>query len=435
MKKITSLVLVIVFCLMTVGSVNAAGSTYKIAFDSNGGSGTMQSVKYTIGTATALPANKYTRTGYRFRGWNTKKDGTGIGYEDQGAIGYNGEASVKLYAFWEPQVYKIHFDGNGATSGTMLDQLIQYDTSTGLKPNTYVKEGYVFGGWMDSSGNIYSNAQVVSNLRKCKMRSEKIVTLSAGSPQNKSLKFKSVQGSCIYTKDGHKYAVYAASINDSSYYAGDLSHYETEIIKYDMTSGKTVATARNLQFDHGNGICYNPNNSHIYIAEGGTLAGYPSAIMELDENLNYVTTINLAGVSNVYSIAFNNNAFYVLGKSSAGSTCIYVVNQNYEIISSANIDAAYQAGYCAQGIAADDSFIYEITACFDSYKWKNNQKVNVFTLSGTYVGTWSIDVAKEVEDITIDNGTIYISTNEGNKTTIYKSYFPNVTLKAIWTKA
>lgn len=367
----------------------------------------MSPVTLSTATGSILPSNQFTRKGYRFRWWNTKSDGTGIGYADNATIGYNG-SNVTLYAFWEPQVYKIRFDGNGATSGYMNDQLIQYDSSTALKTNSYQKAGYTFAGWKDSSGNIYSNAQAVTNLRACTMKSTKIKTLSAGKPLNTNLKFKSVQGSVVYSKNGHQYVVFAASVNDTNYYAGDLSHYETVLVKYDLTAGAQVAVVHNLQFDHGNGICYNPSNDHIYIAEGGSLQGYNSAVMELDSNLNYVATKTIAGVSNIYSIANYNGTFYALGKASAGGAYIYVLNQNFQIAGQTNVTQYYQYGYCSQGMAADGNFIYAITACFEAYQWKDNQKINVFTLSGQYVGTWSMDVGSEVEDISIDNGSVIL---------------------------
>lgn len=433
---VLSAIIMVVFFLGNYSTVYAATS-YKVTFLANGGSGTMSSAAFSTTCVSTLPANKYTRTGYRFRGWNTSSDGSGTGYADQGSVIYTGTDNLKLYASWEPQVYKITYDGNGATSGSMNDQLISYDQPTALRANAYTKSGYSFAGWVDSSGNVYADGQAVSNLRKCVMRSTKLKTISAGSPcVYTNYSFKSVQGSTVFTQNSHKYVVFAASINDSSYYAGDLSHYETNLVKYDLTSGCVVATKHNLWFDHGNAMCYNKDNGHIYIAEGGSRQGYASDIMEIDSNLNYVATHHIDGVSNVYAIAIYNGAYYIMGKSDAGKACFFLVDYNFEIAGWSDISSDYQQGYRIQGMAVDDNFIYALTACFDSYNWKGNQKLNVFTLSGDYAGTWSIDVTKEVEDISIDPATdkIYISTNEGNKTTIYETVFPNVTLKASWVK-
>ncbi len=431
-----SVIIVIVFFSGNSTNVYAAGS-YKVTFNANGGTGEMGTAAFSTTSVSTLPANKYTRTGYRFRGWNTSSDGTGVGYADQGSVMYTGVDNLKLYASWEPQVFKISFDGNGATSGSMNDQLISYDQTTSLRANAYTKDGYTFAGWVDNSGNVYANGQAVSNLRKCNMRSTKLKTISAGKPSvYTNYSFKSVQGSTVFTQNSHRYVVFAASINDASYYAGDLSHYETNLVKYDLTAGKTVAQVHNLWFDHGNALCYNTDNGHIYIAEGGTRPGYASDIMEVDSNLNYVTTHHIEGVKNVYAIAYYNGAYYVMGKNDNGKACFFLVNYNFEIAGWKDVSANYQQGYCIQGMTVDGNFIYALTACFDAYNWKGNQKVNVFTMSGDYAGTWSIDISKEVEDISIDpsTGKIYVSTNEGSKTTVYETVFPNVTLHASWVK-
>lgn len=89
--------------------VKGSGTTvtkYNIAFHGNGAtSGSMSKLedkKY--GTSYTLPANKFKRTNYVFKGWNTKKDGSGTSYEDKASIKNltktNGK-TVTLYAQWE----------------------------------------------------------------------------------------------------------------------------------------------------------------------------------------------------------------------------------------------------------------------------------------------------------------------------------------------
>lgn len=60
-----------------------------------------------------LPANKFTRTGYKFAGWNTKANGTGISYKNKEEIenltSQNGK-TIKLYAQWKENFDKITLD-------------------------------------------------------------------------------------------------------------------------------------------------------------------------------------------------------------------------------------------------------------------------------------------------------------------------------------
>ena len=61
--------------------------------------------------------------------------------------------------------YKIHYNGNGETSGTMSDQLINYDQEKSLTANAFKKTGYKFTGWKrKDTGEAYSDQQKVLNL-------------------------------------------------------------------------------------------------------------------------------------------------------------------------------------------------------------------------------------------------------------------------------
>ena len=137
---------------------------YQIKFDGNGAtSGSMNNQMMTYGESANLTANTFAKTGYIFAGWNTKADGTGTHYDD-GASVINlssvNNAVVTLYVQWTPLVYSVHFDGNGATSGSMNNQVFAYDIAQNLYANNYVRTGYSFAGWntaVDGSGQSFAN--------------------------------------------------------------------------------------------------------------------------------------------------------------------------------------------------------------------------------------------------------------------------------------
>ena len=145
--------------------------SYTVIFNGNGhtgGSMANQSFKYD--ESKALTANNFTKTGYLFNGWNTKKDGSGTKYTNgqtvSNLVSSNG-GSVTLFAQWKPISYTVKFDGNGSTGGSMMNQSFEYDESKALTANAYKKTGYTFIGWntsKDGSGKPYTNGQVVSNL-------------------------------------------------------------------------------------------------------------------------------------------------------------------------------------------------------------------------------------------------------------------------------
>jgi uncharacterized repeat protein (TIGR02543 family) len=146
-------------------------NTYTVKFNGNGAtSGTMKSSTKTYGKTYTLTANAYERTGYTFAGWNTKADGSGTSYADQASIKNlaktNGK-TVKLYAQWTANTYKIKYDGNGATSGSMKSKSIAYDTAYTLTANAYELPGYTFAGWnteKDGSGTAYEDEASIKNL-------------------------------------------------------------------------------------------------------------------------------------------------------------------------------------------------------------------------------------------------------------------------------
>jgi len=74
----------------------AQWSAVAITFDANGGVGSMPSqVEHASST---LDSNSYTKSGYRFTGWNTLANAAGTEYADAGSYGFS--ADVTLYAQW-----------------------------------------------------------------------------------------------------------------------------------------------------------------------------------------------------------------------------------------------------------------------------------------------------------------------------------------------
>lgn len=129
------------------------------------------------------------RTGYHYNpneSWNIKSDGSGKSYSENGGILAkdfadlkDSDKSVTLYANWKPNNYKVRYNGNGATSGTMTDSAHVYDTTKVLTRNAYARTGYTFTGWntkADGKGTAYANGASVKNLTASK---DEVVTLYA----------------------------------------------------------------------------------------------------------------------------------------------------------------------------------------------------------------------------------------------------------------
>ena len=140
-------------------------NTYTISYDANGGTGTMADTNATYDKAVSLRNNTFSRTGHTFKGWSFTKNGFGDfanGETVSNLTSTNGGV-VKLYAVWEPEVYKITLDSQGAESeGTTAFyekyENGNYSTSLCLAPISRIekpiRQGYTFGGYfMSKAGN------------------------------------------------------------------------------------------------------------------------------------------------------------------------------------------------------------------------------------------------------------------------------------------
>ena len=97
---------------------------YKINYNANGGTGTMESDNAGFGTNVTIKNNGFSREGYTFVGWTTKSDGTDDGY---GWTGWSGtwnytdgqygiaENKLVLYARWKKNKVYIKLNANGGS--------------------------------------------------------------------------------------------------------------------------------------------------------------------------------------------------------------------------------------------------------------------------------------------------------------------------------
>ena len=137
--------------------------TYTVAFDANGGSGTMTSQPFDYDEEKPLTANGFTRTGHDFTGWSTTEDGTAV-YTDQQTVSNltatDGE-TITLYAQWKPSTYAVALYPNEGTITAGKD-VTSYTYGTGAvlpAAEDITRDGYAFKGWYEDSG--FSGSPVV----------------------------------------------------------------------------------------------------------------------------------------------------------------------------------------------------------------------------------------------------------------------------------
>lgn len=102
--------------------------------------------KADLGAALKLPEPQ--RTGWRFAGW---VDEHGSPWKTDAAV----KGKLNLTASFEPIVYTVVFDGNGADNAKAMENAsfsLTYDRKTVLPANLYTRTGYAFLGWSRTPG-------------------------------------------------------------------------------------------------------------------------------------------------------------------------------------------------------------------------------------------------------------------------------------------
>jgi len=123
---------------------------YYVAFNSNGGAGSMANQMHQYGVAQALTRNSFTKSGSTFRGWSTYPGGP-VAYADGASVKSLTSVeygTVTLYAVWVTPV-KITFNSQGGDMGVSTSDYYPGDAMGQLPVPT--KPGYTFTGWYDSA--------------------------------------------------------------------------------------------------------------------------------------------------------------------------------------------------------------------------------------------------------------------------------------------
>ena len=93
-----------------------------------------------------------TRTGYKFDGWYTAKNGGNlIVTSGDNATLVNNASEHTLYAYWTPKTVTVTFNANGGTFGSESNTTVNvnnvYDSAYTLPENAPTREGFTFAGW------------------------------------------------------------------------------------------------------------------------------------------------------------------------------------------------------------------------------------------------------------------------------------------------
>lgn len=179
--------------------------TYTVSFDANGGEVKDAELPNTFDKDYSLTtASRY---GYTFDGWYTAKNGgTKVTEDTQMTRAEN----HTLYAHWTARTHKVVFDGNGATSGSMDDLDVTYDTKANPTCR-FEKTGYSFTGWSytkdgDVVDNLSGKVDTVIVYAIWKQNTYKVTFVTDGKTEEKYFTYDKKEVILAKTSDEYDFA-------------------------------------------------------------------------------------------------------------------------------------------------------------------------------------------------------------------------------------
>ena len=122
--------------------------SYVVTYDNNG-HGTAPSGQTKWHGETLQLRGAISATGYTFKGWNTKANGSGTSYA--AGANYTGNADLNpLYAQWQAVTYAVTYNANGG-SGAPATGYKTYGANYTISTTRPQRTGYTFLGWAKSA--------------------------------------------------------------------------------------------------------------------------------------------------------------------------------------------------------------------------------------------------------------------------------------------
>ncbi|HEY0248040.1 MAG TPA: InlB B-repeat-containing protein [Gryllotalpicola sp.] len=146
-----------------VAAIPASNAGYPVTVTQSG-QGTASATPDTATQSADVTLSASAAVGYSFGGWQvTEPAGLKIGSDSTITMPAQ---PVTANANFAPNGYTVHFDGNGAESGSIADRSLSYDTPATLPTSAFTRPGYYFAGWSTSPTALptYADGASVLNL-------------------------------------------------------------------------------------------------------------------------------------------------------------------------------------------------------------------------------------------------------------------------------
>jgi LPXTG-motif cell wall-anchored protein/uncharacterized repeat protein (TIGR02543 family)/uncharacterized repeat protein (TIGR01451 family) len=347
-------------------------NSYKITFDKNDGTGTMVDQSFKYDTAQNLPANKFTRAGYSFQGWSTKKTGSYM-YLD-GALVNNlsdeKNGTVTLYAIWQADNQILQFDVNGGEI-TSKPANISSDTDSSIDLSGVTnptRTGYTFKHWYKQGDS--SKADVGNSLKMPAGGATLVAEWEAnqytitfhknggtGTMTNQSFSYDETKKLTKngFTREGYTFAGWSTTVDSVSSYTDEATVSNLTADKNGTIDlyAKWSASAQIIEFD----------------VNGGEITSKPGDISGDTDS-----TIDLSNVTNPTRAGYTFKHWYKQGDSSKADVGTSIKMPAKGMILVAEWEAnKYKVKFNANGgteTMSDQDFVYDKVQALTENKFK-----------------------------------------------------------------
>lgn len=205
---------------------------YTVAYDMNGGTGSIDTQTGIIGNSITLSSTTPTRTGYTFSHWNDKQDGSGTNYFSGGSFVTSSVGSTTLYAQWTINTYTVSYNANGG-SGAPAAQTKTYGTNLTLSSTQPTRTGYTFQGWGTSASDTTTDYEAGGTYTT-----------------NASVTLYAIWNIITYTISYNANGGSGAPSSQSKTYGTNITLSSTK-----PTRSKTTANGYKITFNANDGVC------------------------------------------------------------------------------------------------------------------------------------------------------------------------------------
>ena len=373
-------------------------TTYTVTFNSNDETNKSYTQTFVSGESQLLNENCFTRTGYNFAGWNTKRNGYGTSYSDRARL--TATYDITLYAQWiyvgsqdtpdnPVKTYTVTFNSNDGTNKSYTQTFIN-GQSQNLNVNCFVRNGYTFAGWNTSAGG---NGTSYTDKKLITIYSDKTlyaqwnyvgggttdpavqtytVTFNSNDGTDRSYTQTFVSGqsqylnmNCFY-RMGYTFAGwnteadgYGTSYNDTGLLSAeeiisDMALYaiweiNTYTVKFDANGGS--GEMYNQAFTYGESEKLIPNTFYrtdykfvgwATTPNGNAVCTDEMAVLNLSTQANDEVTLYAVWTENIYTVVFDANG---------GNGEMSDISLTYDVAEQLPANTFYRTGYTFVGWA------------------------------------------------------------------------------------